>query len=388
MKAIQFGAGNIGRGFIGDLLYDSGYHTTFVEVNEELVDYLNRNNSYNLYLLERQYEKKVIENIKALSPITQENKIIKEIIDCDLITTSVWANNLDKIAPVIAKGLRKRLEHNKDKINIIACENAMHGSEKLKKLIINNDPELEVHIDSLASFPNTAVDRIVLDAENDKFGINVAEFHELAIERNKLANENNLPIKGAKYTDNLTKFLERKLYVVNAGHAWAGFIGYIYGFTNVKDVFLNEELVKDVRKAMMESSELIYKKYDFSKDEMAEYVDFGIKRYQQEGVDYEVNMVTRSPIRKLGYNDRLVGPAVQLEARGLDNEFLLRGIALVLLLDRSDDEEAVVLQNYLSKNGLDKTIVNYTNIDPNSKMINKIKEYYIYYKNIKEEHNE
>ena len=41
MKAVHFGAGNIGRGFIGSLLYQSGYETCFVDVNSEVVDLIN-----------------------------------------------------------------------------------------------------------------------------------------------------------------------------------------------------------------------------------------------------------------------------------------------------------------------------------------------------------
>ena len=39
-KAIQFGAGNIGRGFIGAVLEQAGYHVVFADVNEQVVERL------------------------------------------------------------------------------------------------------------------------------------------------------------------------------------------------------------------------------------------------------------------------------------------------------------------------------------------------------------
>ena len=40
-KAVQFGAGNIGRGFTGQLFSESGFEVVFVDVVQSLVDLLN-----------------------------------------------------------------------------------------------------------------------------------------------------------------------------------------------------------------------------------------------------------------------------------------------------------------------------------------------------------
>ena len=47
-QAIHFGGGNIGRGFIGELLVRSGYEVTFVDVAEALVDEINARRSYDI----------------------------------------------------------------------------------------------------------------------------------------------------------------------------------------------------------------------------------------------------------------------------------------------------------------------------------------------------
>jgi mannitol-1-phosphate 5-dehydrogenase len=46
MLAVHFGAGNIGRGFIGQMLFASGYEICFIDVNQHVIDDINSLKQY------------------------------------------------------------------------------------------------------------------------------------------------------------------------------------------------------------------------------------------------------------------------------------------------------------------------------------------------------
>lgn len=81
----------------------------------------------------------------------------------------------------------------------------------LKAEVVKTGIITEEEIDQIATIPNTAVDRMVFGTDRDgRDGIEIGKDYELAIEVDKLKDSSNLPIKGAEYTDNLQKYLERK----------------------------------------------------------------------------------------------------------------------------------------------------------------------------------
>ena len=77
------------------------------------------------------------------------------------------------------------------------------------------------------------------------------------IEKEKLTDPEKEPIKGAEYTDNLQKFLERKLYVINCGHAWSGYMAHLMGYKIIQDYFAKEENVEMTRAVMREVAALV-----------------------------------------------------------------------------------------------------------------------------------
>ena len=119
MKAVHFGAGKIGRGFIADLLHNTGYEITFVDVNEKLNAEMNQYHNYYLYVIQEDYRRKEIDKVSALSPITQPEEVTQAITDADLVTTAVIADNFPKIANNLAAGLKARLDAGKERVNVI-----------------------------------------------------------------------------------------------------------------------------------------------------------------------------------------------------------------------------------------------------------------------------
>ncbi|HCM85640.1 MULTISPECIES: mannitol dehydrogenase family protein [Enterococcus] len=376
-QALHFGGGSIGIGFIADLLHESDYEVTIVDIDSELVKQINETATFDLYLINEDYKKKQLTQIHALSSIEDQAEIIKKISTADLITTAVWAENLPKIAPVLLAGLKQRSAINGKRINILACENAMFNSEILRKAILTLDNSANEWLDHVAAFPNTAVDRMVLASQHDgKKTIDIGRDYELVIEESKLVDPTDKPIKDAVYTTNLQKYIERKLYVVNCGHAWAGYIGFVHGYSIIQDVFNNEALVQKIRETMWESAQLLMKKYGFTKQDMADYIDFIMDRYQTPGIKDMITRVSRSPIRKLQPEERLVGPCVQCEELGLENQRLLEGIAAAFLFDNPEDDQSVELLAFVKKHGIDEAIVHFTKIPADNRMHQVIKENY------------
>ncbi|MEE9462589.1 MAG: mannitol-1-phosphate 5-dehydrogenase, partial [Bacteroidales bacterium] len=108
--AIQFGAGNIGRGFMGQLFREAGYETCFVEYDKELVAESNAAGKYPLRLLDA-YSKKeidlVIDNYKAVATEDQD-KVSEFFAQADVAGTAVGVRNLEGITSLVAAGIKKR----------------------------------------------------------------------------------------------------------------------------------------------------------------------------------------------------------------------------------------------------------------------------------------
>jgi mannitol-1-phosphate 5-dehydrogenase len=378
MLAVHFGAGNIGRGFIGNLLFHSGFETCFVDVNEEMVNLINEKKEYRVVLADASQEEVVIKNIRAINSASNPEKVIDAIVEADLITTAIGPNILPFIANLVADGLRRRAELTDRPVNIIACENMIGGSTLLKEKVYEKISDEEKAVfDQRFGFPDAAVDRIVPNQMNDdKLMVKVEPFYEWVVEETKLVGEKP-PVDGITFVQDLVPYIERKLFTVNTGHALAAYLGYYFEIKTINEAMDNERISNMVEGALKESGAFLVGKYGFDPDVHNKYIQKIIGRFSNAYITDEVTRVGRSPIRKLGPNDRLVSPAKQyMEIIGKEPSYLIKGIAAALLYDFQGDPEAVQVQTSIKEKGLEAAIKEYTQLDTTSILFKGIVEQY------------
>lgn len=361
-KAVHFGAGNIGRGFIGALLSNAGYEVIFADIAEPIITALNKERSYKIHILdlERNGETDTIKNVSGVLS-TDEAAMKKAITEASIITTAVGPNILPKIAQTIATGLKaRRAAGVTSELNIIACENLAGAStllhdEVLKHLPLKQDREF---LSAKIGFPNCAVDRIVPPFTDDAGGVlavGVENFHEWIVERPAIKGPK-LDIPGMDLTDNLTAYVQRKLFTLNTGHAICAYLGFLKGYATVDESLADKRIEEVVRNAMLESGAALCRKHGFDEKKHEKYISKIQRRFHNPYIHDDVVRVGREPLRKLAPGDRLVGPIKMAEEFGLKYDSLLKGIAAALRYENPEDPQSQDLKAQIKEKGLPKVV--------------------------------
>ncbi|KAJ7578149.1 mannitol dehydrogenase domain-containing protein [Mycena floridula] len=353
-QAVHFGAGNIGRGFIGPLLSNSGFHVTFIDVSDAVIDALNNEDEYTVYILD---QKKTTENITDFSGLkTTGPDTVEALSNADVITTSVGAGVLEKIAPTIAKGISKRRSAGRGPVTIIACENMVGATSQLEEYVLAKLKGDDIdYVERNVGFANCEVDRIVPPFKgDDALDVGVEGFFEWVVEKKKIKGE--LNVEGMQLQDNLEPFLERKLYTLNCGHAMLAFLGHVKSYETINEAIDDEEIRGITRAALEESGAALVKKHGFDEKEHKDYIQKTMTRYANPNIHDELARVSRNPLRKLLPKERLVGAIAMCKEFDLPRAHLLKGVAAVFYFDIKDDEEAVELMKLVDEKGIEHAI--------------------------------
>ncbi len=378
MKALHFGAGNIGRGFIGKLLADAGAEVVFADVNQTVLDALNARHQYQVHVVGEQAHFETVSNVSAVHSGSDE--VIHLIAKVDLVTTAVGPQILERIAPSIAQGLVGRHDAgNPQPLNIIACENMVRGTSQLKQHVLKALPEqYHAWLETSVGFVDSAVDRIVPPSEagtHDPLEVTVETFSEWIVDKTQFAGQ--APsIAGMELTDNLMAFVERKLFTLNTGHAITAYLGQYAGHKTIRDAILDPAIRQVVKGAMEESGAVLINRYGFEPVKHAAYINKILQRFENPYLHDDVERVGRQPLRKLGAGDRLIKPLQGCLDYGLCHDNLVKGIAAAMQYHSEQDPQAQEWAALLEEFGPRAALSRVSGLEEDSKVVEQVVNVY------------
>ncbi len=369
-NAVMYGAGNIGRGFIAQRFFLSGFHTTFIDVNESVVNAINERGRYPIHVTRGTvYEAEYVENISAVNG-RDNDAVVSTIASCDIMATALGVNILPFVAPLIAKAISKRKAESGAPLNILICENLIGSNEYLHGLVKEHIPAEDMDFfEENVGFVCVSVGRTVPPTPEeflnaDSLAVCAEPYSELPVDAKgfRPVGCEYPPIAGLVPFSPFSYFIERKLLIHNMGHALMAYMGWQKGYKYIFEVACDGEIKYILTRALLESSRALAVRHGASLDDTLQFVEDLVVRFENKLLVDSLDRVGRDPKRKISENDRLVGAFKCVRESGKIPAHIAVGLAAALLFDNPEDAAAVEISTFTKENGVAAALAKYSNI--------------------------
>jgi len=329
--AAIIGAGNIGRGFIGQIMSEAGFDVCFIDVAAPVVDALNERHEYPLEIVKTGgSDKKTVKNVRAVNGNDRE-LAARTIADAEICVTCVGAKAIKYIIPNFVAGVKLRYAEKKPPINLLICENLMDADKYILSLL---EPELTPEELASVGLVETSVGRMVPLPDKDLLAVDplivrAEAYPVLPCDRDAFKGgvpdiKNVIPVSPFRF------IIERKLYLHNMGHAVCAYLGMKKGYKYICEAIGDTEIRVIVREAMTESAVALSKRYGKAFDEVIAHTDDLIRRFGNSSLGDTCERVGADIPRKLAKSDRLTGGALSVLEAGGHPTYICVGAAAAL----------------------------------------------------------
>jgi mannitol-1-phosphate 5-dehydrogenase len=324
--AIIFGAGKTGRGFVAHLAFLGGADIILVDKNLQLVADLKKAGEYDIKVLDNE-EKSCTIKVAAAYHI-DDTAWHEAFLQTELSFTAVFGNNLEALAACLAPALQKRSATNPEQpLTIITCENKPSAAHVLKEQVLKNiTKEDGAWLSEHVGFSEAMVLRTCLEAALGQAPLTVRAQAFFSLPCDGEAIKGELPVYGLKPLKNFANQLLRKIYTYNGINAVIAYLGARKGYVQLYDAGNDEEILAIARKAALEISQALIAEFGFDQEEQEEWTEAAFAKFSDRNIPDPINRNAADPVRKLGWDDRLIGPALLALKHNIFPDGLLHGI--------------------------------------------------------------
>jgi len=333
---------------------------------------VNRIGSYGIHVYGAPEKSTIITGARAIA-LDEIAAVCDAVAEADVLFTAVGGKNLAGLVPVLAKSAERKLKRSDQVLNIVTCENWHNPSETLRNGILQAlAPDYVEPFERRIGVSEAVVMRSGIEPETetlekDPLAVNVSDYWELPVDASKIRRP--FPaIKGVVLMDAFAGFLERKFFTYNAANATVSYLGRLKNHVYLADAAHDPDILEILNGVYEETQSALAAKYLLSGDERSRLAGSSLRKLQDREIRDFIERNARDPVRKLGPNDRLVGPARLALEFGGEPVNLATAIAAALFYENSSDSAAVELRERRATEGIDSVLTDVCGINPTEKL--------------------
>ncbi|CAL1516822.1 hypothetical protein [Chitinophaga sp. MM2321] len=375
MKSILiFGAGKIGRGFIGRLFYDGGYDLYFVDNNRDTVELLNTEKQFRVQVAGKPEMTRYIP-VSGSFHISDHQGMRKVFEKVDLFITAVGAPNMLGMTDVIKELLMKR-DHSLP-VNWLICENAYRPSVLIKERLLENaGNDFRDFVTNKLGLVETQIlcsvmlpDDLILQQE--PLALKTQDWSVLPFDKD--AYKGAIPVfPGLMPKKHFENELVRKLFTFNGTNGPISYVGWLNGYQFLHEAANAPELNGFIEEIQSESKFGLIGEYGFDPEEQDRFHLLALTKYKDETLEDLIERNARDLRKKLGINERLVGPALLCLKHGRKPYAYATATAAAIRYEGSTDEGSLEVRTSLAQNGLLTTLCRYTGLPEDHPFIDMV----------------
>jgi mannitol-1-phosphate 5-dehydrogenase len=310
-KLVQWGAGNIGRSFVGQIFAKNGWDVTFVDVDAKLIQVLSDSGAYRVIAVSGdQSETLNVTGIKAIHA-SDEEKVAQAVAEADCISFSVGKNILPKVVPTVAGLIARRYRLYPDRpVDILISENVQDGASLFRQLLTQGLPP-DFPLKMYIGLVETSLGKMVpIQSGTDPLTMYAEPYNTLIVDR--LGFIGRIPeFPEIEAVSPIEAWVAKKLYIHNLGHAATAYLGYQHNprATYIWQALEIPAVASEVQLAMIQAGAVLRVEFPgvFSVADIQDHIDELLHRFSNRALGDTLHRVGRDLARKLCWDDRLAG---------------------------------------------------------------------------------
>jgi len=372
-SVVIIGAGRSGRGMLGELYYKDKARITFADKDAGLTAGLRKQGYYTVKMSNMssgESRETRVEGFQVLNTMTEHEAYIRSMCQADFISTALMPDAFDQVIGDLAEMIRMRMAAGNEKMLFITLGANYVGLYEYydSGLRARLNPEERAYFDRCIRLVMSIVNRKNLlppeqerteDAYrvigDDKPVLRVEDSEELRVCPN-------MP-SFFRLEKNLSAAMVVKIWTGNLVQCSMAFVALAHGLTRSCEAAYHPVASRYAYYAAAEGYNGVAREYGLP-SRTAEQAREPVAVFRTRNVDDSLFRIVREPIRKLGRNDRLIGPALCAAKQGILPYYICRSCAYAYLYQNEEDPQSVALQRLLGQKGIYAAVREVSQLDP------------------------